>query len=114
MRKEDLNIIYYNVFDDCLEKSSPESIERIKNEIVICENQLRSLYAGRQRCGLVDFDEAFAKIRELVFALIDNKIERDDKVSSVQLELLQLKEKARELGAALFEAALFSSSTNHN
>ncbi len=86
-----------------------QSIDALHTTIESLEEQLISLYQERQEESGVVFSETVENLEAQVIALTDEKMELERNEGHYLREISSLKNRAREVGAALFEAAIFNS-----
>lgn len=90
------------------EKEQTDGIEEMRAAIASLEAQLCDLYASQEGGDGAD-QEAIRNLEAQVIGLTDEKMALEQKAAEMELEVQKLKAKARVMGAALFEAALFTS-----
>lgn len=88
------------------------SFDDIHTSLKGLEEQLASFYHDvehhdGQNSEVADLKEAVGSLERQIISLIDEKAEMEEKVKDVQSRFRAIKEKSRDLGAAVFEAALF-------
>ncbi|NCN41774.1 hypothetical protein GW916_11065 [bacterium] len=96
-------------------QSKQPSTEVLQASLKSLESQLISLYEEKSAMPIpaAEVAKAIASLEEQVISLTDEKMECQAQIFEMQSQLEMMKRKGKALGAAVFEAALFSDST-HN
>ena len=89
------------------EREEQGNVQEMRAMVASLEAQLCDLYANREAASASD-SEAIRSLEAQVIGLTDEKMQLERKLVEMENDVRRLKAKARVMGAALFEAALFN------